>query len=382
MAAAAGDTTQKASANAVGTYTYEARAAIRKMLGAFGTSNVSSRGLYVEVDSDTGESYLGANVQDVQVNGTSIVNNYVANVPVASSAIPGVIKVESGSSGLNMLNGTLIINKASASDIKTGTNNYRPIVPSSQDDAVFYGLAAAAGDNTQSASENSVGTYTSAAKTAIRTMLGAIGDVQVNGTSIVSNGVANVPIASPTTPGVAIVRDSSDGLKVDSSNRLILVSANASMVKGGTSAGRAITPNVQDASTFYGLAKAAGDNTQASSNNAVGTYTDNAKASIKSMLGIVDGSTAVVEVSGATPTITALENTRYNCGEVTSISITPSASGICIVRFSVGTTPATLTLPNTVIMPEWFDTSDLETSRTYEICITDGVYGAVMSWAQ
>ena len=136
----------------------------------------------------------------------------------------------------------------------------------------------------------------------------------------------------------------------------------------------------QHASTFYGLAKAAGDTTQPSSSNEVGTYTDFAKASIKSMLGIVDGSTGTVDVSGTTPTITAVENTRYVCGEVSTLSITPPSSGICIVRFTSGTTATVLTVPNTVIWPEWFDATTLESSRVYEICITDGVYGAVMSW--
>ena len=41
-----------------------------------------------------------------------------------------------------------------------------------------------------------------------------------------------------------------------------------------------------DSLTFYGLAKAAGDTTQALSNNAVGTYTDDAKTAIKSMIGV------------------------------------------------------------------------------------------------
>jgi hypothetical protein len=44
------------------------------------------------------------------------------------------------------------------------------------------------------------------------------------------------------------------------------------------------TGNVDD--VFYGLAKAAGDTTQASSGNPVGTYTEEAKAAIRAMLGI------------------------------------------------------------------------------------------------
>ena len=44
------------------------------------------------------------------------------------------------------------------------------------------------------------------------------------------------------------------------------------------------TGNVDD--VFYGLAKAAGDTTQANSGNPVGTYTEEAKAAIRAMLGI------------------------------------------------------------------------------------------------
>ena len=78
----------------------------------------------------------------------------------------------------------------------------------------------------------------------------------------------------------------------------------------------------------------------------------------------------------------AVENTRYVCGEVTSLSFTPPASGISIVRFTSGSTVTVLTLPSTVKFPEWFDPTSLETNTIYEICVTDGVYGAVMSWAQ
>ena len=137
----------------------------------------------------------------------------------------------------------------------------------------------------------------------------------------------------------------------------------------------------QHKSTFYGLAKAAGAD-EKNSTLPVGQYTDNAKASIKAMLGIQDGSTGTVDVSGTTPTITAVENTRYVCGEVTSLNFTPAASGICIVRFTSGSTVTVLTLPSTVKFPEWFDPTTLETNTIYEICITDGIYGAVTSWAQ
>lgn len=88
-----------------------------------------------------------------------------------------------------------------------------------------------------------------------------------------------------------------------------------------------------------------------------------------------------VEVTGQTPTITAEENTRYICGEVTSLTFTPCASGICDIRFTAASISTVLTLPQTVKLPDWFDPTSLEANTTYEINIVDGVYGAVMSWA-
>jgi hypothetical protein len=68
--------------------------------------------------------------------------------------------------------GYLVTAKPASSTIKTGTNTYQPLVPFVQHESAFYGLAKAAGDSTQSASSNAVGTYTDAAKIAIQKMLG------------------------------------------------------------------------------------------------------------------------------------------------------------------------------------------------------------------
>lgn len=112
-------------------------------------------------------------VQDVQVNGTSILNNNVANIPLADANNAGVVRI-SASGGLAWdINGYYLrTTKATPAQIKEGINEYRPIVPSNQNLSVFYGLAKAAGDTTQASSSNAVGTYTTEAKAAIRTMLG------------------------------------------------------------------------------------------------------------------------------------------------------------------------------------------------------------------
>ena len=111
-------------------------------------------------------------------------------------------------------------------------------------------------------------------------------DVQVRGTSIVTNGTANVPIANGQQVLGLTQYNSTYGITVNADGRVQTFPAISSEIKGGTNDRRPITPSVQHESAFYGLAKASGDTTQSQSNNVVGTYTDEAKASIQSMFGI------------------------------------------------------------------------------------------------
>ena len=198
-----------------------------------------------------------------------------------------------------------------------------------------------------------------------------IDDVQVNGTSIVENGVANVPVAVDRGATGVVKINRSFGI-TENAGILMLMETSIAEAKTGLSQFRAILPRIQHASTFYGLAKAAGDATQSASSNPVGTYTESAKSAISEML---NGS---VSVSGTTPTINALPGIRYVCGEVSTLDFTPSASGICDVVFTSGSTPTVVTLPSTVKFPDGELT--IEADTTYEINILDGIYGAVMAW--
>lgn len=94
-------------------------------------------------------------------------------------------------------------------------------------------------------------------------------------------------------------------------------------------------------------------------------------------------SAAVIDesISGSTVTITAEANHVYHCtaSSVASLTFTPSSSGICEVFFTSGTTATALTLPSTVKMPDGWP--GVETGRVYDLMISDGKYGAVMSWA-
>lgn len=327
-----------------------------------------------------GQDGQGA-VQDVQVAGTSVVTNGVANIPMASASALGAVKVHSGADrGLSITSGGYIgIAKATDNMVKAGTDEYSPIVPKNAKNATFYGLARAAGDLTQSASSNPVGTYTDDAKTAIKSMLGVsdptVTDVQVNGVSVLTQGVANVPVSSGKTLGV-VRCDRSVGTQVNGNGYITVVGATGNTVKAGTEAYKPIQPVSQHESTFYGLAKAAGSD-MASSSNAVGQYTESAKSAISTML------TSPVSVSGTTPTITALPGIRYVCGEVSTLDITLPASGCIDAVFQSGSTPTVLTVtPPTGATVKWangFDPTALEANTTYEINIADGL-GVAVGW--
>lgn len=112
-------------------------------------------------------------VDDIQINGQSIVENGVANIPYGSNDNYGLLKASS-TNGIFASGGVLSINNASESDIKGGTEELKPLTPNREHMVIFYGLAKAAGDTTQSSSSNAVGQYTSEAKTAIKNMLGVI----------------------------------------------------------------------------------------------------------------------------------------------------------------------------------------------------------------
>ena len=92
-----------------------------------------------------------------------------------------------------------------------------------------------------------------------------------------------------------------------------------------------------------------------------------------------DGGGTQVDVTGDDPVISGAANTFYSCGEVDSLSITPPESGIVDILFTSGSTPTVLTLPDTVVMPDWW--AGVEANRTYEISILDGVWAVVTSWA-
>lgn len=129
-----------------------------------------------------------------------------------------------------------------------------------------------------------------------------VDDVQINGTSILSNGVANIPVVMPNGSYGVIklgANTAVSGLWSDGqAGMLYVVCASSAQIKKGSNRFNAITPLCQHESAFYALAKAAGDTTQSQSSNAVGTYTEEAKTAIRTMLGL-DTASLVAEIREA-----------------------------------------------------------------------------------
>ena len=168
----------------------------------------------------------GGGVEDVKVDGTSVVTDGVANVPFAGRGVFGVTRVNT-TLGLDVRTDSksLCVLKAPASQIKGSSGEFNPIVPYNQHESAFYGLAKAAGDSTQSASSNAVGTYTETAKSKISQMLSApetvsgstpsiaaksgvqyiCGEVSTIDITVPASGIIDVIFESGSTPAVLTV---------------------------------------------------------------------------------------------------------------------------------------------------------------------------------
>jgi len=114
-------------------------------------------------------------------------------------------------------------------------------------------------------------------------------DVRVAGTSVSSDGVANVPIASGNSLGLVKTSASgSDGLIIGTNGNININRAYEFQIKAGTDLYRPIVPECVDRATFFGLAKVAGADMKNIANTTVGTYPDEQKSAIQQMLGVSD----------------------------------------------------------------------------------------------
>ena len=205
---------------------------------------------------------------------------------------------------------------------------------------------------------------------------GDVTDVQVNGVSVVTDGVANVPVANGTNPGV-VRTQTTYGTTIYGSDMIGIIMASDNDIKSGGASYKVVSPGKGGVFSFYGLAKAAGADMKNIASATVGIYPEAQKSAISQMLN------SPVTVSGTTPTITALSGIQYVCGEVTTLDITLPASGCVDVTFESGSTATVLTItPPTGQTLKWangFDPTALEANTTYEINIADGL-GVAGSW--
>ena len=169
----------------------------------------------------------GGDVSDVQVNGTSVVTDGVANVPqVTTWDEVGVVKiVQYRGLGFEAATGALTTSPANSGHIKSGVTGYAPIIPFSQHESTFYGLAKAAGADMKDIQNTTVGTYPETQKSAISQMLNAAEQVSGSTPSITAkagvryvcgecatlaitlpaSGIVDVVFASGSTPTVLTV---------------------------------------------------------------------------------------------------------------------------------------------------------------------------------
>ena len=285
-------------------------------------------------------------VQDVQVNGVSVLSDGVANVPVMSSSTFGVAKTNGIDLTVDRSN-QLLINAASIIEIKTatGTSWRKAMTVGNKSAAIFYGLAQAAGADMKDIANTTVGIYPDAQKEAIQSMFGIsqmlaptnpnlvasqaysigdvfvanghlykataaiaqdeaiipdtncvettmvdaggkIKDVQVAGSSVVENdGIASVPLATNNSVGVV---KAGTGISINLSGQLYNTTPTDNAIKLGAAPYNAVTLSKQHVSIFYGLSKVAGVDLK-DETVTLGTYPETSKTAIKAMLGVQDG---------------------------------------------------------------------------------------------
>lgn len=88
-----------------------------------------------------------------------------ADIPISSDTTLGLAKPVQEYGTISDRNGGIAINSATSSEIREGRNSFKPIVPYSQHDAVYYGLAKIANDTDRR--------YSAEDATAIRAMIGS-----------------------------------------------------------------------------------------------------------------------------------------------------------------------------------------------------------------
>ena len=293
---------------------YEPVVAAADLSDAIDDTTTSSTTLW---SSQKTSQEIGTKVSDVQVNGTSVVTSGTANVPLADNSTFGVVKTHQSMGVKVESDGSLNIRPVSSALIKGGTAQNYAVSPVLQHEAVFYGLSKIAGADLASETVTT-GTYPSNSKTAICGMIGAVkepasdgtngqvlttdgqggrswttvsggggvSDVQVDGTSVVTSGVANIPKGDAYGNLGVVTADSGYGTQINANGVINISSASDTNLKNGTQQYKPIVPYNQHASVYYGLSKLAGVDLK-NETVTVGTYPATSKAAINTMIGSI-----------------------------------------------------------------------------------------------
>lgn len=223
---------------------------------------------------------------------------------------------------------------------------------------------------------------------------GKMDDVQINGSSIVSAGIANIPKASASVFGVAkvypygdppsrVVKLENSGNEVfsvpmlDASGhiRLSVLTEATTSTKGAMSASdKSKLDEIEAEANKTTVDSALSANSANPVQNSVVTNELNTKA---------DKVTEVTVATDGAVTQTLEAGKWYHfTGNLTSLTVTlttPESGELAQYHldFTSGATAPTLTMPQTVTMPDGFS---VEANKRYEIDILNN-YGAVMAWA-
>ncbi len=118
------------------------------------------------------KKYIDAKSIDVRINGESVVQNGIANIPYSTQDIYGLIKVSTnGTFGVVSDQGLLKVSPAGYANLQAGTASRMPITPARQHEALFFALAKLAGVDLANETVT-LGQYPESAKIAIQKMLG------------------------------------------------------------------------------------------------------------------------------------------------------------------------------------------------------------------
>jgi hypothetical protein len=151
---------------------------------------------------------------------------------------------------------------------------------------------------------------------------------------------------------------------------------------GGTTGQALVKKSGTDYDTEWGAAGAQIDDTATTGDTDKAWSADKLTTQFSNVMSAIG---ANVTVTGSTPSITAVAENRYICGEVAELTIVVPASGCVDVVFTSGSTPTVLTVtPPTGMTVVWandFDPTALEANTTYELNILNGSLGVACEWA-